>query len=69
MNRQKVLVVVNILLGIIVISQFATLFFMEFVGGKWTREFHAINGLILFGLVLIHIVLNWQWIKRNVFKR
>ncbi len=69
MNKQRMLVIVNIMLGVLVISQFATLFFMEFVGAEWTKEFHEINGFILFGLILVHVVLNWQWIKHNVFKR
>ncbi|OHD55039.1 MAG: hypothetical protein A2Y33_14625 [Spirochaetes bacterium GWF1_51_8] len=34
----------------------------------WIYEAHEINGLVLIGLIVIHIVLNWPWIKTNIFK-
>ena len=30
---------------------------------------HRINGVLLVVLIVVHVVLNWGWIKANVFKR
>ena len=32
----------------------------------WT---HAYNGLLLIGLVAIHVFLNWGWVKAQFFKK
>ena len=69
MNKQRLLIVVNILLGILIISQFASVILMEFLDKDFAGEFHEVNGFIIFGLILIHVTLNWQWIRHNVLKR
>ncbi len=30
---------------------------------------HRINGALLVVMIVVHVVLNWGWIKANVFKR
>jgi cytochrome b561 len=32
-------------------------------------EIHELTGYVFFLLVVIHIVLNWSWVKANFFKR
>ncbi len=30
---------------------------------------HRINGALLVVLIVVHVVLNWGWIRANIFKR
>ena len=35
----------------------------------WLSYVHRFNGLLLVTLILVHVALNWGWIKANIFKR
>jgi len=69
MNKQRILVLVNILLGVLIISQFATVILMESLDTGFAEDLHEVNGFIIFGLIIVHVALNWRWVKQNVFKR
>jgi succinate dehydrogenase/fumarate reductase cytochrome b subunit len=34
----------------------------------WMFDLHRINGAILLITALVHLILNWTWIKTNVLK-
>jgi len=68
MNKQRLLVIVNLTLGILILSQFATIVLMNTIGYKFFEAVHEVNGFIILVLIILHVILNWPWIKKNVFK-
>jgi len=73
MNRLKALKVVNLLLMVVFLS-LATSGLLYWVGlldipYSTFRLIHPITGLTLVILVIIHLVLNYNWIKANYLKK
>ena len=73
MNRLKWLVVVNLILFLSVLIQILTgvmLFFDMFISKiALISRVHGYNGFLMIGLLVMHLALNWGWIKANFFKR
>jgi len=71
MNRMGLLKAVNILLMAAFLIQALTaviLFFnikTPYIGE--VSEIHEYNGMLMLVLIVIHIALNWGWIKMNFF--
>lgn len=72
MNRLKWLIVTNIVLFCSMAVQVITgimLFFGMFLRHLgFTERLHSYNGLALVILVVLHIALNWGWVKANIFR-
>lgn len=74
MNRFSILRTLNPLLFIVAVAQPVTgvIFILSpsrFLGfGGWLFYFHRFNGIALAVLIVVHVVLNWGWIKANIFK-
>ncbi|MBN2185772.1 MAG: hypothetical protein JW746_10660 [Candidatus Krumholzibacteriota bacterium] len=68
MKRTALLKVVNPVLGICLVNQLVT----GFAHGKISHDTYELlheRGGILFALVaLLHLILNWNWIRTNYFK-
>lgn len=76
MNRFSVLRKLNPLLVVLSLVQASTggiflLAPMDFVrpDSGWLYYVHRFNGLLLVAMILVHVALNWGWIKANIFKR
>ena len=72
-NKNKLLKIINSLLLISFIIQTLTIIVL-FFNLKVPRldlisEVHEKNGLLLIALAIIHVILNWNWIKANFFKK
>jgi len=73
MSRVKLLRIVNILLalvflsisvsGIIQMLSPGTIPYLQF------KQIHPLTGMLLIILVLVHVYLNWNWIKANYLKK
>lgn len=70
MNRPKLLKIVNPILGLSFFAQAATGLMLFF--GIWeseaVAEIHEWNGFAMIALVVIHLWLNWGWVRANFFK-
>lgn len=69
-TKQKLLLIVNLLLFICLMVQLVTAlgFVFGFAGaGFWAV--HKYSGFILFILVLFHLILNFSWIKGQFRKK
>ncbi len=66
---KKLLVPVNILLFISVLFQSVSGLIMLFfsIEPEWMDSVHSYNGLAMAILVVLHIILNWTWIKTQIF--
>ncbi|MDD5491949.1 MAG: hypothetical protein PHV60_04630 [bacterium] len=70
MNKMKLLKIVNIVLGISFLLQAISVVFMVLkMAPGWLYKVHALNGIVFILLVIVHIVLNWAWIRVNFLKK
>ena len=69
MSRNKALKVVNLILLVLLINQAATgMLGMDLP--NWAFEWgHKRAAYVLITLAIIHLVLNWNWMKANYFKK
>ena len=69
MNKFGFLKIVNPLLALSFLVQAVTVVFMLLgQGPAWKIKVHVFNGLAFLLLALLHIILNWGWIKANILK-
>jgi hypothetical protein len=66
--RAKSLRVLNILLGIMLLFQITVGVFPQWFGSH-QFQIHKAGAWVFLGLWLIHLYLNWGWIKGNYFKK
>lgn len=73
MNKLQLLRITNAALLASVLVQAATglilLFEIKVPNINTVLVIHGRNGLILTALVIVHIMLNWGWIKTNFIKK
>lgn len=58
----------NPLMGFLVITQLITGLNADRLE-RWFDYVHFIPGILLALLVVVHVVLNWPWVRSNYFKR
>ena len=69
MSKNKALKIVNIILLILLINQFLTgIFGMElpYAVFQWC---HKRAAYVLLAVAAVHLVLNWNWVKANYYKK
>ncbi|MBF0478044.1 MAG: hypothetical protein HQL26_01040 [Candidatus Omnitrophica bacterium] len=73
MNKNNILRSINLILVFSFLIQGLTIVFMlfdmKFLNPKLVFAWHKYNGLVLIALILLHVTLNFSWIKTNYFKR
>ena len=69
MNKQTALKVVNPLLGLLIINQFLTGTFHLYLSNRTFNVLHEWSGWALLILSIVHVVLNWGWIKVQLLRR
>lgn len=65
MKRNSALKILNPVLFVLFISQAATALFHEHISYKTFQIFHKGGGFLLLGLIAVHFILNFNWIKAN----
>jgi len=68
MTKNTALKILNPVLVILLISQILTGLFGRELSPEAFEIFHRKAALVLAGLVVLHLVLNFNWIKANYFK-
>lgn len=68
MDKQRLLRVVNILMGIFFLVIALTGIFHELIPYAFYEKVHPAAGFIFTILAVMHLKLNWGWIKINIFK-
>ena len=73
MVKQKILRVLNLLMFIdfliIVISQLIYQFHPQLNGEEFVLKYHSTGGYIFILLVILHFILNFNWVKNAYFKK
>jgi len=69
MKRNSILKIVNPVLGILVANQILTGLFSGALPYEAFEILHQGGGYLLAVTAVLHLILNWNWVKANYFKR
>jgi drug/metabolite transporter (DMT)-like permease len=69
MNRINMLKYINPVIAILILSQLLSALFSEVLPNEIFDAWHKGGGILLLLGVLLHLVLNWGWVKSTYFKR
>ena len=69
MKRNDALKIVNPVLGLLVLSQFVTGVSADAIGKEAFAILHQGAAFVLVSVALLHVILNWNWIKANFLGR
>ena len=69
MTRSTALKVLNPILGLLFISQAATGILHDLLPHEVFEISHGVGGLLLVIAAVIHVILNWSWVKATFLKR
>ena len=68
MNKRNLLKIVNILIALLILNQATTALIHDLLPRDVFGFLHKNGGVILFVAVLIHVYLNWAWVKSNILR-
>jgi cytochrome b561 len=68
MNKQKALKIINVLLILDFLGLVSTVVLSDAIPKELFFKIHPSFGIILIVLVIIHVILNFTWIKTTYFK-
>ena len=66
MNKRNLLKIVNIILAILILNQATTALLHDLLSRDAFEFLHEGGGVILFVSALVHVYLNWAWVKTNI---
>jgi len=69
MKRNTALKILNPVLFLFFVNQAVTILFHTKMPREIFKTFHKGGGKILLGLIIIHFILNFNWIKANYFSK
>ena len=68
MKRNVFLKILNPILGLLMLNQILTGLFSEHLSREAFEVLHEGGGMLLTVGVVLHVILNWNWVKANFFK-
>ncbi len=68
MNKPKWLKIVNLILFICILNQALTVVLHDLANKDVFEYLHPIGGIFTLLFAIIHMALNWAWIKANYMK-
>ena len=69
MKKNTALKIVNLILLVLVINQLMTGFFSMKLSHDAFVLLHKRGAIVLAGFIIVHIILNFNWIKANYFHK
>ena len=69
MTKQTALKIVNPLLGLLIINQALTGIFHLYLSNRAFTILHEWGGYVLVTMVIVHVVLNWGWVRAQFLRR
>ena len=66
MNKRNLLKIVNVLLAILILNQATTALIHDLLPKDAFEFLHEGGGVTMFVLALVHVYLNWAWVKANI---
>jgi hypothetical protein len=69
LKRNTMLKILNPILGVLFLNQVLTGIFNESLSPEAFEFLHEGGGYVFAGAAVLHLILNWNWVKANFFKR
>ena len=69
MKKNTVLKILNPIIALLLLCQASTALLMSALGHGAVEEIHETGGILLALGVLLHLILNWKWVKSSYFKK
>ena len=69
MKKNSALKVLNPILGVLALNQILTGFFGEYLSRRAFEILHEGGGILFATVAVLHVILNWNWIKASFFKK
>jgi len=69
MKKTAALKVVNVLLLLVFLSQVGSAFTRTVLPYELFHILHGYGGFLLLILVVVHVALNWNWVKNQLWTR
>ena len=69
MKKNTVLKILNPVIALLLLCQAGTALLMSALGHGEVEELHEIGGILLSLGALLHLILNWKWVKTSYFKK
>ncbi len=69
MKKLQTLKIVNTVLAIAFLTLGTTALLHDYIPYNTYRRIHPLAGYTLSALVVIHVILNYGWIKKNILKK
>jgi hypothetical protein len=69
MKRNTALKILNPILLVLIVSQAVSGLFRAKLSPEAFELIHEDGGMILIGLIVVHLVLNFNWVKANYFPK
>jgi len=69
MDKKTTLRIVNIIIAVLILNQAASAMLRGLIGREAFEVFHEGGGVLLLAGVILHVILNWGWVKAQFFKR
>ena len=68
MKRNTMLKILNPILGVLLVNQILTGIFHDTIPHEAFEFLHEGGGIALAVVAVLHVILNWNWVKANFFK-
>jgi heme A synthase len=69
MKRSGIMKVVNLLIAVLLVNQVLTGLLHVRLPGESFEVVHQGAGILFAGVVILHVILNWNWVKANFARR
>ena len=69
MKRNTAFKILNPVIGIMLVIQMCSGIFRHSLSRDAFELLHEVNGIALAVLIVLHVILNWNWINANFFKK
>lgn len=69
MSKKTALKFINIIIAILILNQAATAVLAGLIGREAFELAHETGGILLLLGVMLHVILNWGWVKSTFTKK
>ena len=69
MKRISILRILNPILAVLFLNQILTGILHDAISDKTYEFFHGGGGILITITVVLHVILNWNWVKANFYRK
>lgn len=69
MGKKTGLKIVNIIIALLILNQASSAMLRGLIGREAFEVLHEGGGILLLIGVILHVILNWAWVRAQFFKK